>query len=141
MNWKKMRSIAFFTWVILLGAVVDSVADGAVEWNILKTLQLEATPIDVAMTPDGRRMFVLTGQGEVLVYSSGTQPEAKIEVGDHVDQIQLGPRGETLILNSGTNKTVQIVTVDFVQHINTVGSPFKGPADAPVVIAVFDDFQ
>ena len=54
---------------------------------------------------------------------------------------KLGPGGETLILRSGKNKTVELVTLDFIQKINITGSPFKGPQDAPVVIAVFDDFQ
>jgi hypothetical protein len=95
----------------------------------------------VAVSPDGRRIFILTDRGEIAVYSSAAQIEGKIDVGQHVDQIKLGPQGESLILKSSTKKTVQIVTVDFVQKINTSGSPFKGPEDAPVVIVVFDDFQ
>jgi DNA-binding beta-propeller fold protein YncE len=141
MKWKKIRSIALFTLVIVLGAAVNSFAAGSVEWSILKTLQLDATPIDVALSPDGRRIFVLTEQGEVVIYSSAAKVEAKIDVGQHVDQIKLGPRGSTLILKSGENKTVQIITLDFIQKINTAGAPFKGAEDAAVVIAVFDDFQ
>ena len=141
MKWKKIRLIVLFTLVIVLGAAVNGFAAGSVEWSILKTLQLEAKPIDVAITPDGRRIFVLTGQGEILVYSSTQNVEGKIEVGRHVDQLKLGPRGETLILTSGENKTVQIVTLDFIQKINTAGAPFKGAEDAAVVIAIFDDFQ
>jgi hypothetical protein len=141
MKWKKIRSIVLFTLVIVLGAAVNSFAAGSVEWSILKTLQLEATPIDVALSPDGRRIFVLTEQGEVVIYSSAAKMEAKIDVGKHVDQIKLGPRGDTLILKSGQNKTVQVVTLDFIQKINVSGAPFKGAEDAAVVIAVFDDFQ
>jgi DNA-binding beta-propeller fold protein YncE len=141
MKWKKIRSIALFTLVIVLGAAVNSFAAGSVEWSILKTLQLDATPIDVALSPDGRRIFVLTEQGEVVIYSSAAKVEAKIDVGQHVDQIKLGPRGSTIILKSGENKTVQVVTLDFIQKINTTGAPFKGAEDAAVVIAVFDDFQ
>ena len=127
--------------VIVVGAAVNIFAAGEVEWNILKTLQLEATPIDVAITPDGKRIYVLTDQGEILVYSSTQKIEGRIDVGKQVDQLKLGPRGETLILTSGRDKTVQIATVDFIQKINTNGAPFKGPEDASVVIAVFDDFQ
>jgi DNA-binding beta-propeller fold protein YncE len=141
MNWKKLKSIMVLTLVIVLGVFTSGLASDTVEWNVYKTLQLEATPIDVAVAPDGRRIFVLTEQGEVVIYSSNAQMEAKIDVGKHVDQIKLGPRGDTLILSSGKNKTVQIVTLDFIQKINTAGAPFKGPADAAVVIAVFDDFQ
>ena len=141
MKWKKIRAIALFTMVIVVGAAVNIFAAGEVEWNILKTLQLEATPIDVAITPDGKRIYVLTDQGEILVYSSTQKIEGRIDVGKQVDQLKLGPRGETLILTSGRDKTVLIATVDFIKKINTTGAPFKGAEDAPVVIAVFDDFQ
>ena len=133
--------ILLLTMAIVLGAFTNSFASDNVEMNVYKTLQLEETPIDVAVSPDGRRIFVLTDQGEVVIYSSAGKIEAKIDVGQHVDQIKLGPRGDTLILKSGKNKTVQVVTVDFIQNINVSGSPFKGPEDAAVVIAVFDDFE
>ncbi len=127
--------------VIVLGAFSNLQASENVEWSVYQTLQVDATPIDVALSPDGRKIFVLTDKGEVLIYSRNTQPEARINVGKHVDQIKSGPRGDTLILSSGKNKTVQVIGIDFIQKINTSGSPFKGPADARVVIAVFDDFQ
>ncbi|MGD9413037.1 MAG: hypothetical protein PVJ54_14320 [Desulfobacterales bacterium] len=141
MKREKIKLVLLLTMAIVLGALATSFASDNVEMNVYKTLQLEETPIDVAVSPDGRRIFVLTDQGEIVVYSSAAKVEGKIDVGQHVDQIKLGPRGESLILKSGKNKTVQIVTVDFVQKINLSGSPFKGPEDAPVVIAVFDDFQ
>jgi WD40 repeat protein len=126
---------------IVLGAFTGGLASGNVEWNVYKTLQLEETPIDVAVSPDGRRIFVLTDRGEVVIYSSVGKIEAKIDVGQHVNQLKLGPKGDSLILSSGKNKTVEIVTLDFIQKINVSGSPFKGPEDAAVVIAVFDDFE
>ena len=127
--------------VIVPGAFASVPASDNLEWDVYQTLKLDASPIDVALTPDGRKIFILTEKGEILVYTSSNRPEAKINVGKHVDHIKLGPRGNTLILSSGKNKTVQVVTIDFIQTINTSGAPFKGPADAPVVIAVFDDFQ
>ena len=141
MNWKNFKSIIVLTSLVVVGAFTNGLAAGSVEWNILKTLQLDATPTDVAITPDGRRIFVLTEQGEVVIYSSAAKMEAKIDVGKHVDQIKLGPRGSTLILKSGENKTVEIVSLDFIQKINVSGAPFKGAEDAAVVIAVFDDFE
>ena len=138
---KPVDLIVRLSLAILLCAFTSSFASDNVEMNVYRTLQLDETPLDVEVTPDGRRIFVLTDRGEILVYSSAANIEAKIDVGRHVNQIKLGPRGDTLILRSGNKKTVQIVSVDFVQKINTSGSPFKGPKDAPVVIAVFDDFQ
>jgi WD40 repeat protein len=133
--------VLLITMAIVLGAFTGGLASGNVEWNVYKTLQLEETPIDVAVSPDGRRIFVLTDRGEVVIYSSAGKIEAKIDVGQHVDQLKLGPKGDSLILSSGKNKTVEIVTLDFIQKINVSGSPFKGPEDAAVVIAVFDDFE
>ncbi len=116
-------------------------ASGAVEWSILKTLKLDAAPIDMAVSPDGRRIFVLTEQGKIIVYSADAEEEATIDVGRQVDKIRLGPEGDILISNSRENKTVQVFAVDFIQKINISGSPFKGPVDAPIVIVAFDDFQ
>ena len=141
MKREKIKLSILITIAIVIGAFTNVLASDNVEWNVYKTMQLDETPIDVALTADGRRIFVLTEKGEVLIYSSTNKMEAKIDVGKHVDQIKLGPRGETLILRSGKNKTVELVTLDFIQKINISGSPFKGPQDAPVVIAVFDDFQ
>jgi hypothetical protein len=125
----------------VLGALTNGFASDNVEWNVYKTLQLEESPVDVAVTPDGSRIFILTDRGEIVIYSSTGKIEAKIDVGQHVNQLKLGPRGDSLILSSGKNKTVEIVTIDFIQNINVSGSPFKGSKDAGVVIAVFDDFE
>ena len=138
---EKIKLVLLLTVAIVMGALINSFASDNVEMNVYKTLQLEETPIDVAVSPDGRRIFILTDRGEVVVYSSAAKVEARIDVGQHVDQIKPGPGGESLILKSSKNKTVQIVTIDFIQKINISGSPFKGPEDAPVVIAVFDDYQ
>jgi hypothetical protein len=138
---EKIKLILLLTMAIVLGAFANSYASDNVEWNVYKTLQLEETPIDVAVSPDGRRIFVLTDRGEVVIYLSAGKIEAKIDVGQHVDQLKPGPKGDSLILSSGKNKTVEIVTLDFIQNINVSGSPFKGPEDAAVVIAVFDDFE
>ena len=141
MNWKKLQSIIVVTSVIVLGAISGSPASDNVEWNVYRTLQLDTTPIDMVISPDGRRIFVLTDQGKILVYSSTTNLEATLNVGKNVDQIKLGPGEDTLILKSSKDKTVQLVGLDFIQNINVSGAPFKGPEDAAVVIAVFDDFQ
>jgi len=142
MKHENTKSIALLTAaLIVLVAVITSHASGSVELSILKTLQLDATPVDVVVAPDGRRIYVLTSQGEILIYLSIGKLEARVQVGNHVDQMKLGPGGDSLILTSRENKTVEIVALDFIQKINVSGSPFKGPEGAPVVVAVFSDFQ
>ena len=141
MNWKYRKWILVLVFIIVPGAFAGASASDNLEWDVYQTLNLDASPIDVTVTYDGRKIFILTDQGEILVYSSNRKPDARINVGKHVDAIKLGPRGDTLILSSSKNKTVQMITFEFIQTINTAGSPFKGQEYAPVVIAVFDDFQ
>ena len=112
-----------------------------VEWNIHKTLKLDTQPLDVAVSKNGTSIFVLTKTGKILIYSPDGKLKDKIEVGNHIDQIKTGPGEEWLFLSSRKNKTVEILHVDFIQHIDISGSPFKGTENAPVAIAVFTDFQ
>ena len=134
-------AVVFLSILIVLGSSLHAFALDSVEWNIQKTLKLDEAPIDVALASDGSRMFVLTQQGEIIIYANTSEVQARLNVGKHVDKIKLGPKGDTLILQSRENKTIQIVSLDFIQDINIAGSPFKGPPNAPVVVAVFSDFQ
>jgi DNA-binding beta-propeller fold protein YncE len=141
MKWKSIKTIVQLIIVIVMGSITMCYAAASVEWNVLKTLQLEAAPLDVAVSPDGKLIFVLTEQGQILVYLSGGPLKGKIDVGNHFDHIKVDPRGENIILNSRKDKSVQVIALDFIQDINVSGSPFKGSEDAAVVVAVFDDFQ
>jgi DNA-binding beta-propeller fold protein YncE len=141
MSRKILSTIYLMMISLLVGSLFAPQSQAEVEWNIQRTLNIDGIPIDVALAPDGSKVFVLTDQGKVLVYSNQNEPTDEFEVGRQIDQINVGPRGDLLILGSQEKKTVQIASLDFIQNIPIAGSPFKGPADAPVVIAVFDDFQ
>jgi hypothetical protein len=118
-----------------------SPANAEVEISVENTLKTGAAPIDVTVSPDGRSTFVLTDDGHVLIYDElGNRKEA-IKVGSHIDQIEIGPTGERLFASSRQNKTVEIILLSFISEINTDGSVYKGPEDAPVTIAVFSEFQ
>ncbi len=62
-------------------------------------------------------------------------------MGKSIDGIQVSPRDDIIFLTSRKNKTFQILALDYIQNIDISGLPYKGPADAPVVVAVFDDYQ
>lgn len=124
--------------LIVVGSAAGSFA--SVEWGIEHTLQMDQSPLDVAVSPDGKHIFVLTENG-IFVYSQDGRLEDKIDVGYPVDQMKIGPRGQQLFITNRKNKTVQVVTIDFIVNIIVSGSPYKGRQDAPVVIAVFSDFQ
>ncbi|OIP64464.1 MAG: hypothetical protein CO150_05820 [Nitrospirae bacterium CG_4_9_14_3_um_filter_53_35] len=127
----------FFVLVCFLPLSVQA----EVEWSKISTLNLDQNPIDIASTPDGQWVFILTS-GEVLVQSQATKKiEGRIPVDKDIGRIAVSPRGDQLFVTNEKAKTLSVINVSFIQPIDVKGSPFKGPADAPVVIAVFEDFQ
>jgi DNA-binding beta-propeller fold protein YncE len=132
-----LLSMLFFVFACFLPLSVQA----EVEWSTMSTLNLDQKPLDIASTPDGQWIFILT-TGEVLVQSQMTKKiEGRISVDKDIDRIAVSPRGEQLFLTNEKTKTLSVISVKFIQQIDIKGSPFKGPANVPVVIAVFEDFQ
>ena len=111
------------------------------DWQVRQKLQLEQTPIDMLVSSNNKWIYILTSDGQIVIYSTRGQLKDTIDVGPQVDQIKAGPREDMLFLLSRESKSVQIITIDFTEEITTRGSPIKGHVDAPVTVAVFSDFQ
>ena len=126
---------------LVLVPVFISPGLATVEVGNQKTLNLTQAPLDVAVSLSGRWIFVLTESGDVHIYTPDGRLEDTLRVGPRVDGIRVGPREDLLVLTSKADKTVQILGLDFIRPVNVSGSPFKGPDDATVVIAVFSDFE
>jgi hypothetical protein len=126
---------------VLIVAVLAVNSHALVEWDIREILKTDEPPVDVVVSRNGKWIYILTAPGDVLIYTPDGKLRDKIGVGKHIDQITIGPSEDLLLLKSRKQQTVQIMILDFIREISTSGSPFKGPADAPVVIAVFSDFQ
>jgi hypothetical protein len=137
---------AMLAWgIALIGiaafAVWPALAKDGLEWTVLKRLNLEAEPLDVSTSDDGKWIFVLT-PGEVLVYPAGAdQAMSRISVGKEFDKVTHSPTNDTLVLSSRSGKSLQIVRLEFIRDISVAGLPFKGPENATVTITVFDDYQ
>lgn len=130
--------------VLLLAAAVGVSAQAAsagLEWNTIKDLEVKAAPLDVASSADGKWLFVLT-PGEVLVYALREEAiAARIPVGREFDRIVSLPRPDRLAVASSGKKTLRLIRLDEVHKFDLQGRAFRGPADAPVVVAVFVDYQ
>ena len=111
------------------------------DWQVRQKLQLEQAPIDMLVSSDNKWIYILTSDGQIVIYSARGQLKDTINVGPDIDQIKAGPREDMLFLLSRESKTVQVITIDFTEEITIQGSPIKGPVDAPVTVAVFSDFQ
>jgi DNA-binding beta-propeller fold protein YncE len=130
-------------WVILviLFAAFCTNSFAAVESSVIQTLNLDSPPLDVAVSPDGQKLYILTDTRKILIYSGRGQLSDTLTVDKDIDAISISRSGDVLFLSSQKSKRVQLVLVDFIQDIDISGSPYKGPENAPVVITVFSDFQ
>ncbi len=120
---------------------VASVSFGAVNWEIIKTWEVEESPIDIAHSKDGKWIFLLTEPGNVLIYTSDGKVEGKIPVDSSATEMDISRKGDVLYLISRDKKNVQAISIEFIKNINITGSPFLGDAQGEVTIVVFSDFQ
>jgi len=125
--------------LICLGILAPVHAE--VEYNVLKTYKLEDQPVDMAFSANRNEIYVLNPKGELLIYAANGRLTEKINVGKAYDRLQLIQGSDVLFLSSRKDKTIQVIQLEFVQKIDTSGSPYKGSENAPVVIAVFSEFQ
>jgi hypothetical protein len=102
------------------------------EWTIKTERNLEATPLDTAVSADGRLIFILS-PGEILVYSVLQQKVInRIPVDKRFDRVTFSRADNTLIVTSSSEKVLKTIQLEFIQNIDITGLPFKGPANAPV---------
>ena len=139
MKSKCLGTVFFFLGFMLFITVSTSVA--GVNMDLQHKLTMDNAPLDVVASPDGKFVFILTAAGDIAVFDRKGILQNKIHVGNQVDQIKMDPQGDRLFLTSRSEKTVRIIALDFFVEIDTENSPAKGPRNAPVVLAVFSDFQ
>ena len=133
--------ISSFTLIIIACLCLTTPALAKTDWQVRQKLQLEQAPIDMLVSSNNKWIYILTSDGQIVIYSTRGQIKDTISVGPDIDQIKAGPREDMLFLLSRASKSVQIITIDFTEEITTAGSPVKGPAEAPITVAVFSDFQ
>ncbi len=137
----KSRLIGFLI-ISLIILTLPGFGHAQTDWDVRRSFDLQgSTPLDVEISARGKWVFVLTEKGEILVYTSGGKLRDRILVGESIDGIEPGPVDDVLLISSRQKKTLEVITVDLVQYINISGSPFKGPAEAPVAVVVYTDFQ
>ncbi len=112
-----------------------------IEWETQKQLDLDASPLEIAVSADGEWIYILSFN-EVLVY---WRPEYKIikriPVEEGFDSIAFSPKDNALVLTNSFTSVLKIIHLDVLHEIPIADSPFKGPEDAPIVIITFTDFQ
>jgi len=133
--------LVLISWFVACWTFFPQTAQADVEWKIIKDLDLKAKPLDIAPSADGKWLFILT-PGEILIFSI---PEGKITdrfpVDKDFDRIALLPRPDLITLTSSRKNALQVIRFETIYKFDLTGLPFKGPQEASVTVAVFDDYQ
>lgn len=115
--------------------------DNRVEWKVQQNWPTPGKSLAMANSLDGKYVFILNDKQQVQVYNSQGQLQGNIPVEEGVSAIDIAPQGEMLYLINNASQVYTAIAISFVIEIDTAGSPFKGPADALVTIALFTDFE
>jgi predicted DsbA family dithiol-disulfide isomerase len=137
-----MRNKTLTILILLISVTMmasTSLAD--VSSRILARLDLQETPVDMSMSRDGRWLYLLTTSGDLLVYSSQGEYNGKIEIGQGFNRVEAGAREDQVYLLNREEKRIQVVEIAYTFNFDISRSPYRGAADAPVVIVEYTDFQ
>ena len=138
---KAARRWSIFLLLMISWVLVPQFIYAEIDTTLIKQTNLDVQPLDIASSVDGKTIYVLA-RGEILVYSVDEgKVSNRIPVDNDFDKLTYAARNNALILTSSSSKTLKIIQVDYVYKIAIDGLPFKGPADAAVTIAVFNDYQ
>lgn len=121
--------------------IPESGQDNRVEWNMQQNWPTSGKYLDMVHSLDGKYVYMLNDKQQVQVFNNQGQLQGNIPVEEGVTNIDIAPQGELLYLVNNAKQTFSSIAVSFVIDIDTTGAPFKGPADAPVTIALFTDFE
>lgn len=127
--------------LVILTTLPASRVTAQVDGRMLSKLALGETPLDMSLSRDGKWLYLLTGSGNLLIYSSQGNFNGKLNVGQGFDQIMAGPTQAEIYLLSRKNKNIQVMQVSYTYNIDISNSPYKGSEDAPVTIVEYTDFQ
>jgi len=125
--------------IFLLTAVAVAQAD--VDTRVVRTLQLKAAPLDMAVPGNGRYIYVLTSDAKLKIFRENGKLRDTLAVDPGVDRIKPGPKEDRLFLINSVSNQIQVLYLAFIHEIPVDGSPTKGSAGAAVTVTVFTDFQ
>ena len=129
------------TWTVLIALMlIPAAVFGAFEAKSVLNTTVEMPVLDTATGPDDNLVFLLT-QKAVLIYSVSDQKVLdRIPLNETYDHLAVLD-DERLVVTDSASSRVNVISFNQVFEIDLTDRAFKGPADAPVTLVVFDDYQ
>jgi protein-disulfide isomerase len=135
--WKYLLMMILMV-IPLLGAAT---AVAEIEGEVIDTRAFTKPPVDLLLSSGGEYLYVLLPGGHLEVYDRKGKSMGTIKVDPVFKKLRQGPSEDLLWLSTPARTEAQLLAVNIVREIPTTGSPSQGPADAPVTIVIFSDFE
>ena len=136
-----MKKITLFLFVLMIVIASWQPCLAETDLEILNRIELEATPLDVAVSDDGLWVYVLTDAARLYIYTREGDLQGSVAVPEGSQQIAVSPIQDLLVITNPKDQTLQTVRVNLEHTFSLEDSPTLGPADAPVTIVEFTDFE
>ncbi|MEN8687167.1 MAG: thioredoxin domain-containing protein [Desulfuromonadales bacterium] len=128
--------------LLMLGFILTAVSVGAeMQVELNKRQPLGKTPLDIAQSVSDGRLFVLLEGGTVQILSANGEIQERFQADPDVTTLEVSPDGKRLYLGNAKRNELQLIDLSVVYELPVNNSATKGPADAPVTLVLFDDFQ
>jgi thiol-disulfide isomerase/thioredoxin len=127
--------------VVISCSLVPQTFGADIDWRVIKQVSLNDPPIDITTSPDGSYVFILTS-GAILVYSRADDKIVnRIPIDKAFDRISFSTSTNEFVLVNTTLKTIDFIKIYPISQVNMDGLAFVGPPNAPVTVAIFDNYQ
>jgi len=134
------RKTALFFAVFALLCFAGNVSAKA-EWETLKNISLQDTPIDIAVSNDGATAYILCEKSIQVVSIRSGKTTSSVPVNENFRKIALSADGETVYLTDSKNKQVTVMQFSQIYDIEIGNSAVIGKKDAKVNLVAFLDYQ
>jgi len=136
-----MKKCLYYMTALLLVMTASQPCLAEVDLDLLNSIPLAAEPLDVAESEDGRRIYVLTGDAHVRIYSNDGALIGTVAVPEGSRRITTSRQEDVLLVTNPAKRALEVVRINLQHDFSVEGSPSKGPADAPVTLVLFTDFE
>ncbi len=136
--------IIFSALLVSLGfslGTLSGTAFAVVEAEVFKSIAIEEKPLDVAVSMDGTKAYVL-GEKNLFIFNiPNYELVNKLPLAGNFSRLTLSPDGGSLYLTDSVAKQVTIMQVSEIFNIEIGQSFIIGNKNAPVHIVAFLDYQ
>jgi protein-disulfide isomerase len=136
-----MKKVTLCLFALLIVIVSWQMCLAETDLEMLKRIELNATPIDVAVSDDGLWVYVLTDTARINVYNREGELQGSVAVPEGSRQIAVSPIEGAIYIGNSKDRTLQIVRINLEHTFSLDNAPTLGPANAPVTIVEFTDFE